>query len=316
VARHVLAASRVIAFPRRTEGTGVSNPQESVHLIAATIGFLSFALLWLAVIWGLILRNGWMLIRIKHATVYGIHQIVALLGLCLGVVHAAVQLAVPGGTVRIVDEFVPFTNQVDPIGIGVGVIGLELLLAVTGSILIQRILGYSRWRALHALTYAAFMLLVAHLLTSGSEVTGWVWNAVLGSWLSTAVLWLTTTPAMTAVHRGLSTVFARRRGQEIMVNVDSGRCERFGFCEHEAPDVFRLRSDGRLSYNATVPVEQAHTVIRAVEVCPVRAISVNQAPTTVLTPPPAVRLEERVPTNGSRVNGATISGLHRRRGAR
>jgi ferredoxin/DMSO/TMAO reductase YedYZ heme-binding membrane subunit len=295
----------------------VSNPQNSVHLIAATIGFLSFVLLWLAVIWGLVLRNGWMLVRIKHVTVYGAHQTIALLGLCLGVVHAVVQLAAPAGTVTIINEFVPFTNRVDPVGIGVGVIGLELLLAVIGSVLIQRRLGYSRWRALHSVAYVAFMLVVAHLLISGSEVTGWVWKAVLGCWVTTAILWLTTTPAMAAVHGAVSSVFSGRRRQAITVDVDARRCERFGFCEHEAPDVFRLRTDGRLSYHATTPVGQARAVIRAAEVCPVRAISLNQVPTEVLTPPPAAPPEERSPTNGSRINGvATMSGLHRHRGPR
>ena len=79
------------------------NAQESVHLVAATVGFLSLFLIWLAVVWGLILRNGWAQSRIKHATVYGIHQTVALLGLCLAAVHAFAQLASPGGTVTLLD---------------------------------------------------------------------------------------------------------------------------------------------------------------------------------------------------------------------
>lgn len=264
--------------------------QESVHLIAATVGFLSFALLWLSIVWGLILRNGWASTRIVHATAYGIHRTVALLGLCLGGVHALAHLAVPQGPVRLIDEFVPFLNPVDPIGIGVGVVGLEVLTATALSILIQRRLGYSRWRALHSMTYVAFMLVVGHVLISGSD-TGptWVWGSVVAAWLSTVLLWIGTTPWIRGSWRAnASRLFTRGRPLEVMVDVDPVKCARFGFCEHEAPDVFRLRSDGRLTYVAAVPADQIDVVLRAMRVCPARAITVTQprgAPPTIGRPP-------------------------------
>ena len=135
-------------------------PSRVFTSIAATVGFISFFFFWLSIVWGLILRNGWASTRLRHATAYGIHQTVALLGLCLAAVHAMAQLAAPLGPVRLVDEFLPFLNPVDPVGIGVGVVGLEVLTAAALSILIQRRLGYSRWRALHSMTYVAFMLVV------------------------------------------------------------------------------------------------------------------------------------------------------------
>ncbi len=300
--------------------------QESVHLIAATIGFLSFYLLWFTAVWGVVLRNGWTLARIRHATAYGLHQTLALTGLCLGVVHAGAQLATPNGPVRLVDEFLPFANSTDPIGIGIGVIALELMLAVAASILIQRLLGFSRWRALHSVTYVAFLLLAAHVLVSGSDVgPWWVWGSVVGCWLVTAIAWLGTTSALSSVQSGLSARYrGRKRAAEITVNVDARQCARFGFCEHEAPDVFRLRTDGRLSYRAAVPADQAAAVIRAVEVCPARAISLTQVPTTVLTPPQDAApgtdddgTGENEPVGGGRTAGwGTVTELNPRRGSR
>lgn len=310
--------------------------QESVHLIAATVGFISFFLLWLAVLSGLVLRNGWALTRIRHSTAHAVHSTIALLGLCLALVHALAQLASPGGPVRLVDQFIPFLNPADPIGIGVGVVALELMLATTLSVLIQRRLGYTRWRALHALTYVAFMLLVAHVLISGSDVgPPAVWGSVLVAWLSTVGLWLTTTPWISDMRRDFGDRFAaRRRGQELTVNVDANRCARFGFCEHEAPEVFTLRGDGRLAYKGVVPGDQTNAVIRAVEVCPARAITLNRVPTTVLTPLPVdltlavdpdldpdpgtarAGSAGRRPRPGPRsVPSATATGVHRRDGA-
>lgn len=213
-------------------------------------------------------------------------------------------------------------------------IALELLLATTLSVLIQRRLGYSRWRALHALTYVAFMLLVAHVLISGSDVgPPAVWGSVLVAWLSTVALWFTTTPWATDLRRDLGERFTgRRRGQEITIDVDANRCARFGFCEHEAPDVFTLRGDGRLAYKAMVPADQTNAVIRAVEVCPARAITLNRVPTTVLTPlpvdldldPPSdPDTEPDRPTRSARrprpgprsVPSGSGTGVHRRDGA-
>lgn len=264
--------------------------QESLHLIAATVGFTSFILIWLAVMWGMFLRNGWALTWVRHSTLLATHTTVALLGLCLGVVHAAAQLAKPGNLFGLVEVLVPFAFWRDPLGTGVGIIGLYILVAVTMSIMIQRWLGYSRWRALHSLTYVAFTLLVAHILISGSDtgISMLTWT-VVGAWVLTVVVWFATTPAVGAVRRWLAggQDTAKQRSQDVSVNVNASRCARFGFCEHEAPEVFRLRSDGRLAYRASVPAEEANSVVRAAEVCPARAITLSRVPTTMLAPGPS-----------------------------
>jgi ferredoxin len=61
----------------------------------------------------------------------------------------------------------------------------------------------------------------------------------------------------------------------LTVEVNPNKCARFGFCEHEAPTVFYLESDGRFGYQAVVPVEQMEEVISAMDVCPRRAIKVK-----------------------------------------
>lgn len=289
---------------------------EGVHIVAAANGFTSFFLLWLAVIWGLVLRNGWAPTRLRHSTAYGLHQTTALLGLTLGIVHAAAQLAAPGGTVTLLHEFVPFTHPFDPIGIGVGVIGLEIFVAATLSVLIQKKLGYTRWRALHALTYVAFMLVVAHVLMSGSDVgPAWVWGLVLVAWLTTVIIWVGSTGWAIRVRRDvLDRASAQQRGHEVTVNVDPKRCERFGFCEHEAPEVFRLRTDGRLAYRANVSPHETNAVIRAVEVCPARAISLTKHATKVLTPqrPKEPQPSPREARDPREQEWATVTGIQHR----
>ena len=258
---------------------------ESVHLVAAAVGFASFFLLWFAVVWGIVLRNGWAQTRIKHATVYSVHMLLSLLGLSLGIVHALAQLANPVGLLTLVHVLVPFTYQYDRIGIGVGVVSLEFFTALVLSVLIQRKLGYTRWRSLHAFAYMAFMLVVVHVLVSGTDTAPpYMWGSVFAAFLITVMLWLVSTVWFATVRRRMARSVGNSRpaGGVLSVSVDAVRCGRFAFCEHEAPEVFRLRSDGRLSYRGSVAVGDAQSVVRAAEVCPTRAIALTQVPSVVM----------------------------------
>jgi ferredoxin/DMSO/TMAO reductase YedYZ heme-binding membrane subunit len=258
---------------------------QTVHAVAATVGFTSWLLLWAALVLGLVVRNGWASTRLRNSTVEAAHMTLALLGLTLGVVHGGAQLAAPNGIIRLVDEVVPFVNPTDPVGVGAGVLSLELFLAGALSVPIRKRLGQSRWRAVHTLTYAAFILLTAHVLISGSDVgPTWLWMTIVAAAAIVVLLWLASTRLVSRVRTRLGRrSTARDRAQTLMIDVDPTRCQRFGFCEHEAPEVFRLQSDGRLAYRTYVPAESVDPVIRAVGVCPARAIALRRLPTTVVT---------------------------------
>jgi ferredoxin len=287
---------------------------ESVHLVAATVGFLSFFLIWVSVIWGLILRNGWISTRLRHAAIHGAHMITAIMGLTLGVVHAFTQLAVPFGAIHLVDVVVPFTNPGDPVGVGIGVIAMEIMIAAAISVMIQRRLGYNRWRALHALNHVAFMLLAGHILISGSEA-GFtlVWMSVLISWLIAVTLWMSTARQSVQARRAVGEKLGvTTRREDVNVVVDSAKCARFGFCEHEAPEVFSLLPDGRLSYRVAISLDQVNDVVRAIDVCPRRAIALNRTPTAVVS---GVRPAEEEPhlTSPRGIPQDKITQLHNRR---
>ncbi len=63
----------------------------------------------------------------------------------------------------------------------------------------------------------------------------------------------------------------------VRVAVHNGHCHHFGICQQEAPEVFRLRSDHRLSYDSSPAPEQADRVRQAARVCPMQAITVENA---------------------------------------
>jgi DMSO/TMAO reductase YedYZ heme-binding membrane subunit/ferredoxin len=256
----------------------VRNAAQSVHLVAAGAGFLSYLLLWATVMWGMVLGRGWAMTRFKYANVYATHMTLSILAMTLGWGHAFTQLANPVGTVFLIDEFVPFANGRDPVGIGVGVVATEIMTALLISVPLQRRLGDRRWRALHSLAYASFTLLAGHVVLAGSDVGPlYVKIPVIALWLSTVMLWLglsaRTRKAGKAPADGAD---GGRRRKQAEVQVDPGKCARFGFCEQEAPEVFELRGDGRLGYRPSVPAEQVEAVGRAVKVCPARAITMRR----------------------------------------
>jgi ferredoxin len=128
-----------------------------------------------------------------------------------------------------------------------------------------------------------------------------VWIPVVISQVIVIALWIFTSSQANGVPRKMGErVGARLRAQQATVNVDPGRCVRFGFCEHEAPQVFQLRSDGRLAYQPQVPADQIDAVIQAARVCPARAIMLTRTATTVVMSgqdsPPS---EERAPATDS-----------------
>ena len=85
-------------------------------------------------------------------------------------------------------------NPLDPIGIGIGSSALELMIATAFSVVIQKKLGYSRWRALHALNYVAFMLVAAHILISGHRRLAQLHVvSVMAAFVVAVILFLTTT---------------------------------------------------------------------------------------------------------------------------
>ena len=172
----------------------MDNRSQSLDLVLSTLGFVSFGLLWLGVVTGFLLRGSWRPPLLSSSALQGLHGATSGVGLSLGAVHAAGQLAVPGTSITVLELVVPFADQDDRIGTGVAVVGSEVLLAVALSVIVQRWWGAARWRSLHLFSYAAFMLIVAHVLISGTDVTPVrVWLPVLGAWLVTVVLWLTST---------------------------------------------------------------------------------------------------------------------------
>ncbi|WP_168915271.1 ferredoxin [Microcella flavibacter] len=62
----------------------------------------------------------------------------------------------------------------------------------------------------------------------------------------------------------------------IKIDVDMKKCQHYGQCVFEAPEVFQLDGDDKLQYQAEAPDEMLADLEAAVDVCPMQAITVQQ----------------------------------------
>lgn len=58
----------------------------------------------------------------------------------------------------------------------------------------------------------------------------------------------------------------------IKIEVDMNKCQHYGQCVFEAPDVFRLNEDDKLEYTAEADDSELANVEAAIDVCPMQAI--------------------------------------------
>lgn len=60
----------------------------------------------------------------------------------------------------------------------------------------------------------------------------------------------------------------------IKIDVDMTKCQHYGQCVFEAPNIFRLNNDDKLEYTAEADDSELANVEAAIDVCPMQAIRI------------------------------------------
>jgi len=142
--------------------------------VARAGGLVSFGLLTLAVLAGVLLAGrarfaGW-----PRFAVEDVHRFLGLLaGTFLGV-HVLGLLADGYLGLPLSALLVPGLSSYRPLATALGVVGAELLLALAVTNRLRRRLAYATWRRLHMLNFAVWILALAHGITAGTDSdTSW-----------------------------------------------------------------------------------------------------------------------------------------------
>ncbi|MEN9740941.1 MAG: Ferredoxin-2 [Actinomycetota bacterium] len=58
----------------------------------------------------------------------------------------------------------------------------------------------------------------------------------------------------------------------LKIYVDMDKCQHYGQCVFDAPNIFRLNEDDKLEYEATADDSERDNIQLAIDICPMQAI--------------------------------------------
>jgi sulfoxide reductase heme-binding subunit YedZ len=110
-----------------------------------------------------------------------VHRNLSLLVLVFLAIHILTSIIDPFAGIASLNSVVPFTGSYRPIWLGLGVLSMELMVALTITSLLRHRIGFRVWRVVHWAAYAAWPLALVHTLGTGSDVrSAWALLMTLG----------------------------------------------------------------------------------------------------------------------------------------
>jgi methionine sulfoxide reductase heme-binding subunit len=149
-------------------------------------GAVSLVLLTTTMLMGIGNWTRWASARWPRRLGIALHRNVSLLALTFVTVHVLSAVADGYVDLRLVDAVLPFGAGYRPFWTGLGALAFDCLLALVVTSLLQRRLGWKRWRATHWLAYACWPIAVVHCLGIGTDA-GTQWFTLLAATCIAAV---------------------------------------------------------------------------------------------------------------------------------
>lgn len=275
----------------------IALPQHDIGVreVAALSARASYVFMCLTLCWGVLTATGWIKRLTGHQAIRSAHMILATFTLATGVTHAIVFLLLREQGLDVVGITVPFSGRFRH---ALGILGLEIMVAITITTGMRRFVRYRNWLRFHQFAYVAVGMVVVH---------SW-FGAIANGHL--ALLWLggitVLTPAVTLtalrflpprmlIRAGLLAAAPAttgtqlavveppppgpRVGRKVQVSVDNQRCKRYGICQAESPRLFQLMEDGRLRYVRDPDTDSRAQAQAAARSCPMQAIQLQEVRT-------------------------------------
>jgi sulfoxide reductase heme-binding subunit YedZ len=110
--------------------------------------------------------------------VQSLHRNLSLLVVVFLALHIVTSIIDPFAKLTVLDAVVPLHATYRPVWLGLGVVSLELLVAITTTSLLRRHLRWRAWRAIHLLAYASWPIAVVHGIGTGTDTKSW-WALLL-----------------------------------------------------------------------------------------------------------------------------------------
>ncbi|MBV8444940.1 MAG: ferric reductase-like transmembrane domain-containing protein, partial [Candidatus Dormibacteraeota bacterium] len=141
-------------------------------------GYTALVLLSAVVVLGVVTSVRWSAPGWPRFLSQSLHRNLSLLALLFLVIHVAASIIDPFAGLTLRDAVVPAGASYRPLWLGLGVVGLELFVAVLLTSLLRRHLRFWAWRAVHLLSYASWPVAVLHGIGTGTDTKS-VWAILL-----------------------------------------------------------------------------------------------------------------------------------------
>jgi sulfoxide reductase heme-binding subunit YedZ len=275
----------------------IALPQHDIGVreVAALSARASYVFMCLTLCWGVLTATGWIKRLTGHQAIRSAHMILATFTLATGITHAIVFLLLREQGLDVLGIVVPFSGLARH---ALGILGLEVMIAITITTGMRRFIRYRNWLRFHQLAYVAVGMVVVH------SWFGAIHNGHLGLLWLAGITVLTPAVTLTAlrflppkllIRAGLlaaapattGTQLAvveppppgSRIGRKVQVSVDNQRCKRYGICQAESPQLFQLMEDGRLRYVRDPDTDSRAQAQAAARSCPMQAIQLQEVRT-------------------------------------
>ena len=138
------------------------------HLVRAC-GMVSFTLMAASTLWGVFLASRVIKDWSPGPLSLLLHATTSWLAVLFAIAHVGLLLFDSYYHFTLPDLLVPFGGPYRTIPVGIGIIGLWLIIAITLSFSFRKLIGQRAWQWLHYTSYAAFGLLSVHALLAGTD---------------------------------------------------------------------------------------------------------------------------------------------------
>jgi predicted ferric reductase len=153
-------------------------------------GMVAFVLLTVGVLLGLALSGRARLKGWPRFAIEDVHRFVGLLAGTFVAIHVGVLLLQSYVPFSLADLVIPFASSFDPLPTALGVIAMELMVALALTNRYRRQLSYAFWRRAHYANFAVWAFALVHGIASGTDTTT-VWGAATYALAGGAVAGLT-----------------------------------------------------------------------------------------------------------------------------
>ncbi len=159
-----LVSSGLLEF-RPAEGTNV------VWYLVRSTGIVAYLLLLASMVWGLFITSKFARNWSPGVVSLTMHSTVSYLAIVISVIHAGLLLFDDYLTYTLRELMVPFTGPYQPFWVGMGIIAFWLMVLVSVTFPIRKLMGYRRWLWLHYASYAAYGMVAGHAVFAGTDGT-------------------------------------------------------------------------------------------------------------------------------------------------